>query len=137
MTFDLLPLGLRVEWAGSSRFPWDQVKAFIAYAPTTSAIVKADVGVSVAEWTVQSEMLASIEYHTALLVWAKTEDGRRNNNRPVRRKRPALVEDTPKPQMTLDATDPDAEVHVIGGRGVPIEDMARVLGWDPPPADRR
>lgn len=77
------------------------------------------------------EMLANCEYYLAWLVWSNTKDAKTGANRPSRRPTPELVR---KPSMTLDPED-GGPVHVIGAaQGMTREQMAAILGWEPPPA---
>lgn len=68
-------------------------------------------------WGDAEYLLADVVDRLSILVWAKTKDGARNRNRPDPVPRPGDVPQSRK----------------LGTTALPMDQMAKVLGWDTPP----
>lgn len=67
-------------------------------------------------WSDTEWLLADVVDRLSLLVWFKTKDGSKNRNRPEPVPRPG---DAPRTRK-------------LGGTALPMDQMAKVLGWDAP-----
>lgn len=115
---DLIDKGLRLRDFPSDHLTWADMLAIVENAPRTSAIARS-VDREKAEWSTTDYLLAMIADAQAWLVWAKTEDGAKNRNRPKPLPRPGV-------------TDPsvEAETRHFGGDPIPLDELIDFLGWE-------
>lgn len=73
---DLLCAGLRLEWLGTERLTWIDLRDFVAWAPRDSAISRA----TNPRWWVTEEVafLRLVERQLRVLAWQQTKDGQAN-----------------------------------------------------------
>ncbi|WP_225985530.1 DUF5361 domain-containing protein [Janibacter melonis] len=92
----------------------------VAYLPKDAAVWAAAFPDDVAEaaWGLSEQLLAAILDVVNWLQWSKTEDGRKNRNRPRLVKRPG-VEDTSR----------SAETQQFGSDAIPLDELADFLQW--------
>lgn len=110
--YDLIALGLRLDWLPSRRLTWRDLLVIVRQSPRGSAIRRA-----VDPWdahTIDLEMLRASASSLSWLVWAKTKDGSKGRNIP----KPIRFPWEPKPASAFPA---DA---------LPIDVMAARLGWN-------
>jgi Family of unknown function (DUF5361) len=107
-------LGLRLDWLGSEALSWRDLLVIFRMAEPPSRIFSAVHGDD-AQWGLPEQLLASMADDLSWLVWAKTEDGQKNRNRPDRIPRPGVK--------------PNKDRKQIGSAPLPIDQMAEWLGW--------
>ena len=108
----MIALGLRLDWLGSEALSWRDLLVIIRQSPADSAVVRAMDPDS--HWGLSEHLLAQVVDNTSWLVWAKTEDGSKNRNRPQPWPRPGV--------------EPD-EGKSVKGTPIPLDEAARRLGW--------
>lgn len=118
MAADLIDKGLRLRDFPSDRLTYGDLLAIIRNAPRSSAVARS-LDPERAEWSTTDYLLAQVVDSQAWLVWAKTEDGAKNRNRP----RPL-----PRPGMTPDVGE--AEVRHFGSDPIPLDELHDFLGWE-------
>lgn len=70
--YDLLRLGLRLEWLGTKRLTWRDLLVIIRQAPFDSAVTKATAGMS-AEFGVTDRLLMLVELRIRQLMWGMSD----------------------------------------------------------------
>lgn len=73
---------------------WREIKVLVRHAEPGSAIYRATFGEQ-ATWSVTDHLLAALVDLMNLLVWFKSKDGQRNQNRPKPVERPGTREEAP------------------------------------------
>lgn len=66
--YDLIALGLRLEWLGSERLTWCDLRAIIHQAPRDSAVARSTLGEH-APWDLASHLLASVVDALHAIIW--------------------------------------------------------------------
>ncbi|WP_310962153.1 DUF5361 domain-containing protein [Nocardioides terrisoli] len=122
LEYDLIRLGLRLDWLGTPELSWRDLLVLVRQAPESSAIRRALLGDS-AGWGLPEHLLARLSDQVANLVWLQTEDGAKGVNRPVPLPRPGV--------------EPVADESRMGGRAVDLIDMAEWLAKRNPNQHRR
>ena len=102
--YDLLTMGLRLDWVGTEDLDWADFKAFIAGLPSTSALVQTIRPDEM--WDLHAHLLAAIADRLAVLDWHFV-----TSKLPKRKRTPPA----PKPIQRPGVAQP--EVNVIGGKG--------------------
>ncbi len=77
--FDLIRLGLRLDWLGSEALSWRDLLVIVRQSGPESALWRVENGHSP---LFDAELARSMEYSLRWLVWAKSKDAQRNANRP-------------------------------------------------------
>jgi hypothetical protein len=120
---DLLVAGLRLEWLGTDRLTWLDLRAFITYAPPDAAISRARNP----DWQVDLPLvvLREIEHGIRVLAWQKTEDAnpkKTPKNYPVR---------VPITADAIDAAEAARRVREEPAGDAPaLADVKKWLGWE-------
>lgn len=116
---DLLCAGLRLEWLGTRRLTWVDLRAFVDHAPPDSALVRS----TTPEWwvTPQLHMLREIEHGVRTGAWMWTDDASKKQPK----SRPERI---PLTEAERDAATPVREKYTA----LPVEDVRKWLGWDRP-----
>lgn len=109
--YDLICLGLRLDWLGTKRLSWRDLLVIVRQSPRTSALKRATLGEQ-AEWGLSEQLAAASFDVLAWLKWAQTEDGAKGRNHPEPLPRPGV-----EPRGDNSAT----------GRAVELIDMAEWL----------
>ena len=71
-------------------------------------------------WGLQEQLLANLADGVAWLIWAKTDDGAKNRNRP---------KPIPRPGVRSDNGLGEGE-HRIGSEAVPLDELDDFLQWE-------
>lgn len=104
--YDLICLGLRLDWLGTEALTWRDLYVIVKHSPTTSAVATALRGHN---WSVGDYIaLASLDVLRALS-W-QTGGGKGPKPKPL-----------PRPDRSKDT--------VGAGRGITVEEANRKLGW--------
>lgn len=111
--YDLITIGLRLDWLGTEALSWRDLWVIVRQAPRDSAIRRA-VDPKVAH-TTELELLRVIEYRTHLTAWLHTEDAKHRRNQPE----PIRFPWEPKGDA-------------FGLESMDRAEMARRLGWPAP-----
>lgn len=88
MQADLIDRGLRLRHLGTEALTWADLNAVITCLPTESATFRAVTPDWM--WGVPEMLAADIADSLRWLVWAKTDDARKNRNRPKPVPRPGI-----------------------------------------------
>ena len=112
--YDLLALGLRLDWLGTDLLTWRDLLVVVRQAAPGSAIARA-VEPEQAAWGLSEQLLALVADYLAWMQWAQSEDGEKRRNRPKPIPRPGF--------------EPDEEQRVIGSDPVALEELDAFLGW--------
>lgn len=71
---------MRLDWLGSPELSWRDLLVIVRQAPATSAIHRA--ADESHEYSLQLDLLRSIELNTRTSVWQKTSNGQNGRNQP-------------------------------------------------------
>lgn len=112
--YDLIALGLRLEWITSVALSWRDLLVVVRQAPPGSAIARA-IEPEQSEWGISEQLLALVADYLAWIQWSKTTDGEKGRNRPKPIPRPGV--------------EPDTKTQRIGADPVPIAELEAFLGW--------
>ncbi|MFE3051605.1 DUF5361 domain-containing protein [Nocardia sp. NPDC059239] len=106
---DLIDRGLRLRQLGTDTLSWRDLKSVIAWAPAQSAIGRA-IDPDSALWGLNEHLLADVADSLHWLVWAKTEDARKQppRNRPQQIPRPGVDNDRDRIGTPMSPEDMDA-----------------------------
>lgn len=113
--YDLLRLGLHIEWLGTPRLTWRDLQTVITQAPADSAIVRATMPAAIFGAT--DRLLLLIELRIRQLAWSL--GGQKG---PA----PQLI-DLPGDETRSQASDPDSTTW--RPEPVTIDEMNARLGW--------
>lgn len=111
--FDLIELGLRLDWLGSETLTWHDLAVIVRQSPPGSAVRRSAMGAD-APWSLTDLLLAQMIDNTNLLIWLQSADGQKNQNRPKPLPRPGVKDDSKR--------------H--GSEPLPLDEMTAWLGWD-------
>lgn len=110
MEYDLIALGLRLDWLGSERLSWRDLWVIARQSPRGSAIARAlDPDHT---WGLSEQLLAAIFDATRVGIWQRGASKRSDYPQPL--ERPGV-----KPPRKK-----------YGGTPLPMDEMAKRLGWD-------
>lgn len=112
--YDLIALGLRLDWLTSEALSWRDLLVIVRQAPPGSAVARA-VEPEHSGWGISEHLLALVADYLAWIQWTKTEDGQKNRNRPKPIERPGVERPT--------------DTRKIGADPVPIAELEAFLGW--------
>lgn len=112
--FELIRLGLRLDWVGSEVLSWRDLLVIVRQSPRDSAIARA-VEPELAEWGLPEQLLALVADYLAWMQWAKTEDGAKGRRMPSQIPRPGV--------------EPDAETRTFGSDPVALDELDAFLDW--------
>ena len=113
--YDLIRLGLRLDWLGTEALSWRDLHVIARQAPTDSALARS-VEPDLATWGLSEQLLAMVADYLAWMQWAKTEDGAKGRRMPKRIPRPGVE-------------DGLTETRTFGSDPVPIDELEDFLGW--------
>lgn len=88
--YDLITLGLRLDWLGTRRLSWRDLLVLVRQSPATSALTRAVVGPEVAAWNagvVTADLLAVVVDALQIANWQRA--GKKAGPRPKPLKRPS------------------------------------------------
>ena len=120
--YDLLALGLRLDWLGTDLLTWRDLLVVVRQAAPGSAIARA-VEPEQAAWGLSEQLLALVADYLAWMQWAQSTDGEKGRNRP----RPI-----PRPGV-----EPDVERSVFGSDPVALDELDKFLNWSNSEIKRR
>lgn len=117
LEFDLWQLAnpRRLEWLGSDRLPWRDLRIIVENLPRTSALGRSTLGKD-AKWGFVEQLMATQIDALNMLIWMQSEDGRKNRNRP---------KPVPRPGVS-------SGEQSVGRDPLPVDQMSAWLGWDAP-----
>lgn len=101
---------MRLDWLGTLALSWRDLLVIVNQLPRTSALARA-MNPEAAQWGSVEHLLAAIFDSVEWGNW------QRSNNPHAPRPKP-----TPRPGIT--------EGQKYGGKPVPMDEMARLLGWE-------
>jgi hypothetical protein len=110
--FDLIALGLRLDWLGTERLSWRDLLVVVNQSPRWSALSRA-MNPEGSEWGLSEHLLAAVFDSLERGNWQRA--GRENAPRPKPFPRPGVTEDK-------------QQTH--GSTALPMDEMARRLGWE-------
>jgi len=110
--YDLIALGLRLDWIGSDRLTWRDLWVIVQRSPASSALTRAR-DPEAAQWDTAAQLLAGIFDTLQVANWQRG---------------PAKRRDFPKP-LARPGVEPDTANLIGSGAGIPMDEMARRLGW--------
>lgn len=110
----MIALGLRLDWVGSEALSWRDLYVIVRQCPPQSATGRS-VDPEASQWGLTEQLLALVADYQAWLMWAKTEDGAKNRNRPKPIQRPGV--------------EPDEDRQTFGSDPVPLDELDEFLGW--------
>lgn len=115
--FDLWQLSnpRRLEWLGTERLEWRDLRIIVEHLPRTSALGRATLGKD-AKWGFSEQLAATQIDALNMLIWMNSEDGRKNRRRPKPIPRPGI----------------DTGEQNVGRDPLPVDEMASWLGWETP-----
>lgn len=119
--YDLIRLGLRLDWLGTERLSWRDLLVIVKQSPRGCAIDLAVNGDD-ALWGLPEQLLAAAVDELRMLVWIQSKDGQKGRARPKPLPRPGVK-------------GPDQE-H-IGNASVEIEEMEAWLAKRNPHQHRK
>lgn len=104
--YDLIALGLRLEWLGTKRLSWRDLWVILRQAHRGSALYRAEIGAD-HSWGLAEQLLAALVDEARTLMWSKTKDAKKGRNRPRPLPRPGVKTDEKygKGAITTDAMD--------------------------------
>lgn len=109
--YDLIALGLRLDWLGSERLSWRDLWVVVQQRPTASALSRA-IEPDAVTWGLSEQLIAAAVDTLRIANWQRGEAKRSQFPKPI--SRPGV----------------EPEFEVIGsGAGLPMDEMARRLGW--------
>jgi len=108
--YDLIALGLRLDWLGSGRLSWRDLLVVIRQAPRNSAVNRAQDPDHA--WGLPEQLLAALFDATRVGIWQRGSGKRSDYPEPL--ERPGV-----KPPRKK-----------YGGTPLPMHEMAKRLGWD-------
>lgn len=112
LEYDLIALGLRLDWLGSSRLSWRDLWVVVRQSPRTSALFRA-IHPDAAEWGLTEQLLAAAFDALQVANWQRGRARRHEYPKPL-----------PRPGV-----EPD-ERQTFGKGGIDMDEMARRLGWE-------
>lgn len=116
--YDLIALGLRLEWLGTDALSWRDLLVIVKQSPRGSALSRAVNGED-DFWGLPEHLLAGIFDLLASANWQRGGDEKAKRPDPF-----------PRPGVgRRRALGMDGEV-IASGKGVSIEEMDRLLGWN-------
>jgi hypothetical protein len=92
---DLIDHGVRLRDVGTEAFTWRDLYVLVRHAKRDSALMRA-MHPDTYRWGLAEYMLADLIDTANWLMWAKTEDGRKNRRRPKRYPRPGMIQEGEK-----------------------------------------
>lgn len=111
--YDLLTMGLRLEWLGSHRLSWRDLLVIVKNAPPESAILRAQRG-DAALYGVTDYLLVSVINSLRMMSWQLGGDPK-----------------APKPDLfTVPGMKDPSDMPTLRGDVMPVEELRRRLGWD-------
>lgn len=90
--YDLIALGLRLDWLGTAALSWRDLLVIVRQARPGGAIY-AQLGGEAARWGLSEQLLAEIIDTARILVWQQTKDGQDGVNQPQPLPRPGVKVD--------------------------------------------
>jgi hypothetical protein len=109
LSYDLIGLGLRLEWLGSERLTWRDLLVIVRHLPQDSALSRSMNG-SISSWTVTDYLLADIFDALNIANWQRANAGKKSPSpKPKPYPRPGAKDNTrrigrdPLPIPELDA----------------------------------
>lgn len=109
--YDLISLGLRLDWIGSERLTWRDLWVIVQQLPRTSAMARS-VDPEATLWGQAEQILAGIYDALNVANWQRGEAKRHTFPKPL-----------PRPGV-----EPESQSFGAGD-GIAMDEMARRLGW--------
>lgn len=108
--YDLIRLGLRLDWLGTQCFSWRDLWVIVRQCGPDTALWRADD--CRREQTVTTDLLRSVEFSLRVLAWQNTKDGATGRNAP----QPVLF-------------DWEKTRDEYAGDVMPLDELKARLGW--------
>lgn len=95
IAYDLITIGLRLEWLGTEALTWRDLLTVVRQSPPDSALRRALDTRTPEErvWDVHAQLLAGIFDVLSIISWHDTEDGQNGVNAPQPIPRPGITPD--------------------------------------------
>lgn len=108
--FDLIGLGLRLDWLGSESLSWRDLWVIVRQSPRTSALFRA-TNPDAADWGLAEQLTAAVFDAVQVGNWQRASGKRHERPRPI-----------PRPGV-------EPEGKTFGSTPIPMHEMAERLGW--------
>lgn len=108
--FDLIGLGLRLDWIGTERLSWRDLWVVVRQSPRASALFRS-MHPEAADWGHSEHLLAAVFDAVQINNWLTAQGKRHERPRPL-----------PRPGVT-----PEGKTY--GSQPIPMHEMAKRLGW--------
>lgn len=112
--YELILLGLRLDWLGTERLSWRDLLVIVRQAKTGGPLDRAERGAD-ALWGIREQLLAGIFDKLAIANWQRGAGKERDRPKPL-----------PRPGVT------DETTKQYGKGALPLDEMAAWLGWNAP-----
>jgi hypothetical protein len=111
LEYDLIALGLRLDWLGTRRLTWRDLWVVVSQSPKGSAVHRAQAP-GEWEWDLQADLTAGVFDALQIANWQRGRARRSEFPKPL-----------PRPGV-----EPDSQT-IGSGVGIPMDEMAKRLGW--------